>query len=727
MAKLIGSLYAQNAQRTLANFPKPLPRSSSGNRTSTNPDTQPNQLRIGFISVNFRRHPVGWCSADTIGALAKLTPHIYLYATSKFKQDDRTQVFEAIACKCNWQEECWQQQKESETFNNLSDLIAEIEQDDLDVLIDLDSLTASRHPEILIRKPARLCVSWLGFDAPYLCSDNYNLGDRHTHPPGIEDYYIERTLRLPDSHMAVADFPSVKIDGKVQRKLLKLRIKDIIYLCVTPSIKLNRDTVEAHIQIIKSVPNSLLLYKGRGDLDIVKSLYHEACTAQGIDRKRVKFLTLTSTEEEHRSIYAAADVMLDSYPYNGGSHTLEALWFDLPVVTRLGEQSFARMGYSFLITLGIIDGIAQSWDEYIQWGIRLGNDKALRDSIRQRLIKSKQPEHLSPLWNPAKLAEDMYNLFAEILEGQREHDPDSEFELGNRFWQAGNMAEAARHYRQAIALQSDRAETWGNLGTVLHGEGKLDEAIEHYQKSLQLNPVNFTIQLNLGKALQAKGNNRAAGECYKKAIDIDPDQITPHNRLGDIFFAQYNLDEAFACFQRAIEIDPTYAFSHGRLGVIHLEWHQVDLAIACFRRSILHNPEYANAHINLSLALLLKGEYQEGFLEYEWRWRSTDILNSIPNYLQPVSQPLWDGSNFSGQTLLVYAEQGLGDTIQFIRYIPLVKELGGEDGRILFDCPESLAALLSQISGISLVDSKQIPATLRSVCSSDELTTHLRN
>ncbi|NJL42781.1 MAG: tetratricopeptide repeat protein, partial [Pseudanabaena sp. SU_2_4] len=299
-------------------------------------------------------------------------------------------------------------------------------------------------------------------------------------------------------------------------------LKDIIYLCVTPSIKLNRDTVEAHIQIIKSVPNSLLLYKGRGDLDIVKSLYHEACTAQGIDRKRVKFLTLTSTEEEHRSIYAAADVMLDSYPYNGGSHTLEALWFDLPVVTRLGEQSFARMGYSFLITLGIIDGIAQSWDEYIQWGIRLGNDKALRDSIRQRLIKSKQPEHLSPLWNPAKLAEDMYNLFAEILEGQREHDPDSEFELGNRFWQAGNMAEAARHYRQAIALQSDRAETWGNLGTVLHGEGKLDEAIEHYQKSLQLNPVNFTIQLNLGKALQAKGNNRAAGECYKKAIDIDP-------------------------------------------------------------------------------------------------------------------------------------------------------------------------------------------------------------
>jgi protein O-GlcNAc transferase len=315
LAKLIGLLYAQNAQRTLAKLPNHLHRASSSDRRKSyavaNLDMQQKQLRLGFISSNFRRHPVSWCSADTIQALAKLTPHIYLYATSKLTQDDRTQVFEAIAYKCNWQGEPWQQQQESDTFNNLSNLITEIEQDDLDVLIDLDSLTASRHPEILIHKPARLCISWLGFDAPYLCSDNYNLGDRHTHPLGMNDYYIEKTLRLPDSHMAVAGFPSVKIDGKAQRKSLKLRIKDIIYLCVTPSVKLNRATVEAHIQIVKSVPNSILLYKGRGDLDIVKSLYDQACTAQSLDRKRIKFLPLTDTEEEHRSVYAVADVLLD--------------------------------------------------------------------------------------------------------------------------------------------------------------------------------------------------------------------------------------------------------------------------------------------------------------------------------------------------------------------------------------------------------------------------------
>jgi len=130
----------------------------------------------------------------------------------------------------------------------------------------------------------------------------------------------------------------------------------------------------------------------------------------GIDTDRVKFLPSYKTEEEHRGIYAIADVFLDSYPYNGGSHNLEVLWFDLPVVTMVGEQSFARMGYSFLQALGIDAGIAHSWDEYIAWAVKYGLEPEFRNSIRQKLIDSKNPDNLAPLWNPQKLAQDMYNL-----------------------------------------------------------------------------------------------------------------------------------------------------------------------------------------------------------------------------------------------------------------------------------------------------------------------------
>lgn len=130
---------------------------------------------------------------------------------------------------------------------------------------------------------------------------------------------------------------------------------------------------------------------------------------------RIKFIPSAKKEEEHRAFYGLADVFLDTYSYNGGTHNLEALWFNLPVVTRCGEQSFARMGYSFLQSISISEGIAHNWKEYIEWGVRLGNDSNLRFLIKEKLIQSKQTDNLAPLWNPKKLAEDMYCLLQNLV------------------------------------------------------------------------------------------------------------------------------------------------------------------------------------------------------------------------------------------------------------------------------------------------------------------------
>ncbi|MCA6623598.1 MAG: hypothetical protein IM542_13705, partial [Pseudanabaena sp. M165S2SP1A06QC] len=121
------------------------------------------------------------------------------------------------------------------------------------------------------------------------------------------------------------------------------------------------------------------------------------------------------TEEEHRSAYLLADIYLDSYPYNGGSHNLEALWLNLPVVTRVGHQSFSRMGYSFLQALNIYEGIAHSWEEYINCGVKYGLESNLRNSVKQKLIDSKKPDHLATLWNPQILAQNMYNLLQNLM------------------------------------------------------------------------------------------------------------------------------------------------------------------------------------------------------------------------------------------------------------------------------------------------------------------------
>jgi predicted O-linked N-acetylglucosamine transferase (SPINDLY family) len=372
-------------------------------------------LRIGIISPNFGRHSVGWCSLDTIRELGKLTPHLYLYNTGLGKPDNLSREFETCAAKHYWYEQELAIPEQSSYDARLNRTSQNILDDQLDVLIDLDSITHPFNVHLLNRKLAPVCLSWLGFDAPFISPDNYWLGDQYTHPVGIDKYYVEKIVRLPDAHMAVSGFDCIEVDRDQERAKLGISPNQIVYLMAAPGRKFNRAMAKAGVQILNQVPDAVLMYKGIVDLDFVSVVFKTECESVGVNPERIKFLPATKTEREHRSVYQLADVFLDSYPYNGGTHNLEALWFDLPVVTHKGEQSFARMGYSFLQAIGVAHGVASNWDEYIDWGVRYGLDASLRNSIKQQLIDSKHPDHLAPLWNPKKLAQDMYNLLHNLI------------------------------------------------------------------------------------------------------------------------------------------------------------------------------------------------------------------------------------------------------------------------------------------------------------------------
>jgi predicted O-linked N-acetylglucosamine transferase (SPINDLY family) len=383
--------------------------SSSRSRSQISDSAKNRKLKIGILSSYFKRSSVGWVSLAFIKELSKITPDIFLYSTGEFKKDDLTQKFTEIATKFYCPNIRENNQQDSE------ELIQQIQQDELDILISMDSLTVPLQVQILQAKPALICITWAGFDAPFTSAENYFLCDRHTHPQGRESFYREQLIRMPNSHLVTAGFQTVNSDRNFLRKSSQIPDDKLAFLCLAHGMKFNRDLVKAQIQILKNVPNSLLLYKGRGDARIIQETYQQECASQGIDFQRIKFLGQTKTEEEHRTIYILADVLLDSYPYNGGVHTLEALWFNLPIVTRKGEQFASRLGYSCLKTLGIEAGIATNWDEYIYWGIKLGQDGSLRQKIRDLFRQSQQPETLSPLWNPRQYAEDMYQLLEGLL------------------------------------------------------------------------------------------------------------------------------------------------------------------------------------------------------------------------------------------------------------------------------------------------------------------------
>ena len=393
--KLIAKQYYQNRPK---NYPT----------TKTYiPSSQP--LKIGFLSKHFRRHSVGWCSEALIRELSQITPHVHLYITGPLKRDDVTQRFEQMSVKTYWPK------KYPNGFPSYEEIVQQILEEKLDVIVDLDSMTLPVNVHILHEKPAPVCVSWLGFDAPYISENNYFLCDWYTHPQGMEKHYLEKLVRLPKTSVAVEGFDSRSVDRNVARNSLGINPNQMVYLCIAPGRKTNPEMVRAQLRILQHIPESILIRKGQGDVDIIYQTYRQECENLAVDFNRIMFLGQTQTEEEHRAIYQIADVLLDSYPYNGGTHNLEALWANLPIITRTGEQYLSRMGYSFLQNVNLDVGVAWSWEEYTEWGIKLGQDTGLRNSVREHLKKSKQPNNLAPLWNPQKLAKEMYKVFIELL------------------------------------------------------------------------------------------------------------------------------------------------------------------------------------------------------------------------------------------------------------------------------------------------------------------------
>ncbi|WP_293067002.1 tetratricopeptide repeat protein, partial [Okeania sp. SIO2B3] len=392
--KLIAKQYYQNRVK---NYPTPKTHIST---------SQP--LKIGFLSKHFRRHSVGWCSEALIRELSQITPHIHLYITGPLKRDDITQRFEQMSVKTYWPK------KYPNGFPSYEEIVEQILEDKLDVVVDLDSMTLPVNVHIIHEKPAPVCVSWLGFDAPYISENNYFLCDSYTHPEGREKYYLEKLVRLPETSVAVGGFDSHLVDRNTARNSIGIDSNKMVYLCIAPGRKTNPEMVRAQLKILQHTPESILIRKGQGDVDIIYQTYRQESENLGVDFNRIIFLGQTQTEEEHRAIYQIADVLLDSYPYNGGTHNLEALWANLPIITRAGEQYLSRMGYSFLQNVNLDIGVAWSWEEYTEWGIKLGKDLGLRNSVREHLQKSKNPDNLAPLWNPKKLAKQIYQVFVEL-------------------------------------------------------------------------------------------------------------------------------------------------------------------------------------------------------------------------------------------------------------------------------------------------------------------------
>jgi len=295
------------------------------------------------------------------------------------------------------------------------------------------------------------------------------------------------------------------------------------------------------------------------------------------------------------------------------------------------------------------------------------------------------------------------------------------FNLGNIYFIKEQPEQALHYYKQGLNNTRKAPQYYYNMGLTLKQLKKHDEAIEVFTEAIKLKPSYLKAYYQLGKELQEKSDNERAVEIFLQALELSPEDASLHQFLGktyrnleeyekaidhlriayrlqpkdimimldlaNILTMRGQLDEALGIYQKILILHPTATTAFYNIAYVLKRQGYVPEAVDILKTIIEKNPEHTQAHLSLGLCYLTLGNFDDGWREYEWRWETTK--GRIPRF---YAKPVWDGSDLKGKTILVIAEQGLGDSFQFIRYAKILKNMGA---RVIFKSRPELVELLS--------------------------------
>jgi len=270
----------------------------------------------------------------------------------------------------------------------------------------------------------------------------------------------------------------------------------------------------------------------------------------------------------------------------------------------------------------------------------------------------------------------------ELLELALEHQH-------QRRWQ-----EAERIYREVLAKQPDQPDALHLLGVLKAQTGEPTVAAALIARAIAGNPAAPAYHNNLGNVLQELGRFRESLLCYEEALRLAPDYVEALVNLGNALNRLDRFPEALACYLEAQRLRPDDPAVYVNLGRALVEEGLPADSLACAEEALRLDPGNAEAHATRALIWLLEGDLGRGFPEYEWRWKLPAVRP------RPFAQPVWDGTPLQGRRILLHAEQGLGDTIQFLRLVPEVARAGG---RVVVECQRALVELAGTVAGVEEV------------------------
>ncbi len=280
--------------------------------------------------------------------------------------------------------------------------------------------------------------------------------------------------------------------------------------------------------------------------------------------------------------------------------------------------------------------------------------------------------------------------------------PQAHLNLGRLAARRGQWPVAEEHQRALLDLQPNNLRTYLELGVTLEGQGKQDEAESIYRQALSMDDSRAELHVALGRVLREQGQFAEAKPLIQRALQISPDMALGHLEKAHLLRREKKYEAALEAYQQFGRLAPQERLSFlSNCGGVLAELERTEEALSCYDQLVKEFPQSADAHLARAMQLLVLGRFEEGLREYEWRRASAEWRNGDRGY--STLQPLWQGEPLQGEKMLVYVEQGFGDTLQFCRYLPKLAEMGAT---VHFHCQPELYGLLSSLAGVAQLETR---------------------
>ncbi|PTD97355.1 O-linked N-acetylglucosamine transferase family protein [Pseudothauera lacus] len=608
---------------------------------AVNPQAQ--RLRIGFVSGDLRKHPVGYFLEGILPVLDRERFELVAYPTSRDSDVLTEQLKASFAA--------WH------PLYGLDDeqAAARIHADGVHVLIDLSGHTAHHRLGVFSRKPAPVQLTWPGYFATTGLEEiDWFLADPVTAPAEDEGYFTERVWRLPDTRLCFTP----PVDAPPVAPLPLLVNGYPTYGCFQNLNKLTDDVLQLWSRVLSTIPQARLRVqshqlRNEGAMERLR----KRLVAAGIATERVD-LHPPSGRQSYLRAHAEVDAILDTFPYTGGTTTCEALWMGVPTLTLQGGTLIGRQGASILEAAGLPDWVAQSEEDYVAKAATLIADSEvlsrLRGSLREQLLRTalfdtprfarNLEQALMEMWEAAgEIALCSSPLAMECVADQHAHaetDMPSEAEIAEmvalfrderheplvdfarllteRFpaygigWKVLGVAcktlqrhdEALAAMLRAVELLPEDVESVSNLGLVYFELERYEEAVVCHRQALEIDPADVDAVVNLAAALFRLDRLDEAIAALQDALALHPQHFDLHLRLAEALWKQKKLAEAQVHFERAAELGLNNVEAHYRLGNLLYERRRHEEAEKALRYALSLDPAHQRAKGVLGLVLL---------------------------------------------------------------------------------------------------------------------------